>query len=92
MPRRVNEGPAAGVRADGVLKGVVTMGYIIGGIACVLYAVFVYYIAIKKPPALLRLVKMKFGKKTTDKTAVIVCCVMASLAAAGAVVLFIFAP
>ena len=68
------------------------MGYIIGGIACVLYAIFVYYIAIKKPPALIRLVRKKLGKKTTEKTAVIVCYVFASLAVAGAVVLFILAP
>ena len=65
---------------------------IIGGIACLLYAIFVYYIAIKKPPTMIRLIKKKFGKKTTDKAAVVICYVVGTLALAGAVVLFVLAP
>jgi len=67
------------------------MGYIIGGIACLLYAAFVLYIGIKRPPKLLRFVKMKFGKNMSDNAAAVVCYVFGGLAAAGAVVLFVFA-
>lgn len=65
------------------------MGYIIGGIACILYAVFVYYIAIKRPPAIIKLVKKKLNKNMSDKAAAIVCYVFASIALAGGIVLFI---
>ena len=65
------------------------MGYIIGGIACILYAVFVYYIAIKRPPAIIRLVKKKLNKNMSDKAAAIVCYVFASIVLAGGIVLFI---
>jgi len=65
------------------------MGYVIGGIACVLYAAFVYYIAIKRPPAIIRLVKKKLNKNMSDKAVVIVCYVFASIALAGGIVLFI---
>ncbi|OQB24873.1 MAG: hypothetical protein BWY11_00798 [Firmicutes bacterium ADurb.Bin182] len=64
---------------------------VIGGIACLLYAMFSLYIAIAKPPELLSIVRKKFGKKTTDKTAVIVCYAAGILALAGAVVLFVLA-
>jgi len=65
---------------------------IIGGIACLLYAILVYYIAIKKPPKMIKLVRKKLGKKSTDKAAVILCYIFATLALAGAIVLFVLAP
>jgi hypothetical protein len=65
------------------------VGYVIGGIACVLYAAFVYYVAIAKPPAIIRIVKLKLGKKMSDNTAVIICYVFASIVLAGGIVLFI---
>ncbi len=65
---------------------------IIGAIACLVYAALVYYIAIKKPPVMIRLVKKKMGKKSTDKAAVILSYIFATLALAGAVVLFVLAP
>ena len=52
------------------------MGYVIGGIACILYAAFVYYIAIKRPPAIIRLVKKKLNKNMSDNAAAIVCYVL----------------
>lgn len=64
---------------------------VIGGIACLVYAILVYYVAIKRPPAMIRLVQKKLGKKATEKAAVIACYILASLALTGAVVLFIFA-
>jgi len=66
------------------------MGYIIGGIACILYAAFVYYVAIKRPPAIINLIKKKlFSKNMSDNTAAIICYVFASIALAGGIVLFI---
>ena len=65
------------------------MGYIIGGIACKLYAAFVYYVAIKRSPAIINLVKKKLNKNMSDKAAAIVCYVFASIALAGGIVLFI---
>jgi len=66
------------------------MGYVIGGIACILYAAFVYYVAIKRPPAIIRLIKKKLlSKNMSDNTAAIICYVFASIALAGGIVLFI---
>ena len=65
------------------------MGYVIGGIACILYAAFVYYVAIKRPPAIINLVKKKLNKNMSDKAAAIVCYVFASIALVGGIVLFI---
>lgn len=64
---------------------------VIGGIACLLYAIFVYYIAIKQPPKMIRLVKKKLSKNMSDKAAVTVCYVFASIALAGAILLFVLA-
>jgi hypothetical protein len=65
------------------------MGYVIGGIACVLYAVFVYYVAIMKPPSIIKIVKLKLGRRMSDKTASIVCYVFASIVLAVGILLFI---
>jgi len=65
------------------------MGYVIGGIACVLYAAFVYYVAIAKPPSIIKIVKLKLGKRMSDNTAVIVCYVFASIVLAVGILLFI---
>ena len=67
------------------------MGYVIGGIACVLYAAFVYYIAIKRPPAVIRLIKKKLNKNMSDDAAAIVSYVFASIALIGGIVLFVLA-
>jgi len=45
-------------------------GYLLGGIACLLYAVLVgYFGGIKKSPGLLKLVKMKLNKNMSDGAA-----------------------
>ena len=67
------------------------MGYTIGAIACILYAAFVYYVAIKRPPSIIRLVKKKFNKNMSDNAAVIVCYVFASIVLAGGIALSILA-
>ena len=65
------------------------MGYVIGGIACVLYAAFVYYVAIKRPPAIIKLIRKKLSRNMSDNAAAIVSYVFASIALAGGIALFI---
>ncbi len=67
------------------------MGYIIGAIVCLLYAAFVYYVAIKRPPSIIRLIKKKLNKNMSDDAAVIVSYVFASIALAGGIVLIVLA-
>jgi len=67
------------------------IGYLLGGVACLLYAVLVgYFGGIKKSPGLLKLVKMKLNKKMSDDAAAIVSLVAAGVVLAGGVFLFIF--
>lgn len=67
------------------------IGYLIGGIACVLYAVLVgYFGGIKKSPGLLKLVKMKLNKNMKDETAAKICLVMACIVLAVGIFLFIY--
>lgn len=67
------------------------MGYTIGAVACILYAAFVYYVAIKRPPLIIRMIKKKLNKNMSDDAAVIVSYVFASIALAGGIVLFVLA-
>ena len=46
------------------------IGYLLGGVACLLYAVLVgYFVGIKKIPGVLRLAKMKINKNMSDDAA-----------------------
>lgn len=55
------------------------IGYLLGGIACLLYTIFVgYFGRIKKSFGLLRLAKMKLNKKMSDATAAKICLVAAA--------------
>lgn len=64
-------------------------GWALGGLACMIYTVIVGGLALKKSPGLIKIVKMKLGKKTTDQTAVTVSLVMAALFGIAGIVLFI---
>jgi len=67
------------------------IGYLLGGIACLLYTVFVgYYGGIKKSPGLLKLVKMKINKNMSDKAAANISLIAGVIVLAGGVFLFIF--
>jgi len=66
-------------------------GWAIGGLLCVIYAVVVGGLAIKKSPGLIKLVKMKMGKKMTDKGAVTASLVMAGIIGVAGIVFFILA-
>ena len=66
-------------------------GYLLGGIACLLYAVLVgYFGGIKKTPRLLKLVKMKLGKNMSDDRAAKICLVAAIVVLLVGVFLFIY--
>ena len=67
------------------------MGYTIGAVACILYAAFVYYVAIKRPPLIIRMIKKKLNKNMSDDATAIVSYVFASIALAGGIVLFVLA-
>ncbi len=67
------------------------IGYLLGGIACLLYTVCVgYFGGIKKSPGLLKLVKMKINKNMSDDAAAKISLVAAVIMLAGGVFLFVF--
>ena len=66
-------------------------GYLLGGMACFLYAILVgYFGGIRKSPGLLRLVKMKLNKKMSDVTAAKITLIAAGFVLAVGIFLFIF--
>ena len=67
------------------------IGYLLGGVACLLYAVLVgYFGGIKKSPGLLKLVKMKLNKNMSDDAATKIALVAAGVVLAVGIFLFIF--
>jgi hypothetical protein len=64
-------------------------GWALAGLLCILYMLIVGGLALKKSPGLIKLVKMKMGRKTTDKTAVTLSIVMAAIVGAAGVVFII---
>jgi len=67
------------------------IGYLLGGIACLLYTVLVgYFGGINKSPGVLRLAKMKINKNMSDDAAVKISLIAAVIVLAGGVFLFIF--
>jgi hypothetical protein len=74
-------------------RGGITMGigYLLGGVACLLYAVLVgYFGGIKKSPGLLKLVKMKLNNNMSDATAAKFSLVAAGVVLAVGIFLFVF--
>jgi len=67
------------------------IGYLLGGVACLLYAVLVgYFGGIKKSPGLLKLVKMKLNKNMSDDAAAKISLVAAGVVLAVGIFLFVF--
>ena len=67
------------------------MGYLLGGIACLLYTFLVgYYGGIKKSPGLLKLVKMKLNKNMSDDAAAKTSLIAAVVMLAVGIFLFVF--
>ena len=67
------------------------IGYLLGGIACLLYTVFVgYFGGIKKSPGLLKFVKMKLSKNMSNAVAAKISLIAAGVMLAVGIFLFIF--
>ena len=67
------------------------IGYLLGGIACLLYFALVgYFGGIKKSPGLLKLVKMKLNKNMSDETAAKICAWAAIIVGLGGVFLLVY--
>lgn len=64
-------------------------GWALGGLACLIYTVIVGGLALKKSPGLIKLVRMKMGKKTTDQTAITLSLVMAAIFGVAGIVLIV---
>ncbi len=66
-------------------------GYLLGGIACLVYALLVgYFGGVKRAPGLLKLVKMKINKKMSDDAAVKISWIAAIVVLALGIFLFVF--
>jgi len=67
------------------------IGYFLGGVACLLYTVYVgYFGGIKKSPGVLRLTKMKINKNMSDDAAAKTSLIAAGVVLAVGIFLFIF--
>ena len=67
------------------------IGYLLGGVACLLYAVLVgYFGGIKKSPGLLKLVKMKINKNMSDDAAAKTSLIAGGIVLAVGIFLFVF--
>lgn len=64
-------------------------GWALGGLLCILYTVVIGGLALNKSPGLIKIVRMKMGKKTTDETAIKVSLAMAVIFGIAGIVLFI---
>lgn len=67
------------------------IGYLLGGLACLIYMFCVgYFGGIKKSPGLIKIVKLKLSKKMSDDTAARICLIFAAIIGAVGVFLLIF--
>ena len=66
-------------------------GYLLGGIACLLYFALVFYFGgVKKSPGILKMVKLKLNKNMSDETAVKICIWFSIIIGLGGVFLLVF--
>ena len=67
------------------------IGYLLGGIACILYFFGVGIVGgVKKSPAVLKLVKQKLGKGMSDEKAAKICLIFGTIIGLGGIFLFVF--
>jgi len=64
-------------------------GWALGGLACFIYTAVVGGLALKKSPGLIKIIRMKLGKNTTDKTAINLSLAMAAIFGIAGIVLFV---
>jgi len=66
------------------------IGYLLGGIACIMYFFGVGIMGgVKKSPGVLKLAKMKINKNMTDEKAAILCLVMGIIIGLVGILLFV---
>ena len=66
-------------------------GYLLGGMACLVYALLVgYFGGVKRAPGLLKMVKLKINKKMSDDAAVKISWIAAIVVLALGIFLFVF--
>ncbi len=65
--------------------------YAIGGLLCIIYTLAVGGLALKRSPGLIKIVKMKLGKKISDETARTITLVFAGIVGIAGIVLFVLA-
>ena len=66
-------------------------GWALGGLLCMIYTLVVGFLAYKKSPGLLKIVKMKLGKNMSDETARNVTLIFAGAVGVAGIVFFILA-
>ncbi len=66
------------------------IGWFLGGLFFILHSILCFWIGYKKPEKMLKLVKMKLGKKSTDELAVKLCYAFVGIDIIVAVALFYF--
>ncbi|HAL74896.1 MAG TPA: hypothetical protein DCM45_07420 [Clostridiales bacterium] len=64
-------------------------GWALGGLLCIIYTLVVGWLALQKNTGLIKIVKMKMGKKATDQAAVTISLVMAGIFGVAGIVLLI---
>ena len=64
-------------------------GWALGGLLCIIYTLVVGGLALKKNPGLIKIVKMKLGKKTTDQAAITISLVMAAVFGVAGIILLV---
>ena len=65
-------------------------GWVIGGLACIIYMFVVGGLALRKSPGLIKLVKLKLSNKISDATAIRIALVMAGIFGLAGIIFFIF--
>lgn len=73
------------------IKEFIMNGWAIGSLLCLLYTVTVIILAGKKSPGLIKMVKMKLGKNTTDRAALTASYVMSGIFGAAGIVMLVLA-
>lgn len=65
------------------------IGYFLGGLALLLYALLCVYVGYKKPAKLFKITKLKLGKNKSDETIAKICYVWALIVAVISIVIFV---
>jgi hypothetical protein len=64
-------------------------GWALGGLLCIIYMLVVGGLALKKSPGLIKVIKLKLGKKISDKAVIVMSLVMAGVIGAAGIVFIV---